>query len=234
MEGIESISKESRHFPPPKSFSSCAHIKSKAGYQKIYRRSIAKPQSFWAEQAQNLHWFSKWKGVFSWDKHNSRFTWFKGGKLNVSYNCLDRHLESRGNKVAIIWQGETEEQVRKFTYRELYHEVSRFASVLLRNGVRKGDRVCVYMPMIPELAIAMLACTRIGAIHSIVFAGFSAESLRDRMTDSKCSMLITADGGYHAGKDVHLKEIADEALAKCPFVKKVIVAQRTGERIAMK
>jgi acetyl-CoA synthetase len=178
---ITSISQEHRKISPPKSFSEKAYIKSEEEYKKIYAESIKDPPAFWAKKAEELHWFKKWDSVFNWDKEKAEFTWFKGGKINMSYNCLDRNLEKNADRIAIIWQGEPEEDLKKYTYKELHKEVCRFANVLKKKGIKKGDRVCMYLPMIPELAIAMLACTRIGAIHSIVFGGFSAESLKDRI-----------------------------------------------------
>ncbi|TFG55437.1 MAG: acetyl-coenzyme A synthetase, partial [Methanomassiliicoccus sp.] len=179
---IESVMEEVRRFPPPKEFSEKAHIKSMEQYEKMYQDSIKDPEGFWAKMAsEELHWFSKWNRVHSWNKDNAEIKWFEGGKLNVSYNCLDRHVENgRKNKAAIIWQGEGEEEVRVLTYQQLQVEVCRFSNVLKSMGVEKGDRISIYMPMIPELAIAMLACTRLGAVHSIVFGGFSSASLKDR------------------------------------------------------
>ncbi|MFH1848655.1 MAG: acetate--CoA ligase [archaeon] len=230
---ITSVMDEKRKLPPPAEFSERAHIKSIEEYQEIYNKSIADPDAFWAEKAEQLHWFKKWDTVFSWDKDKAEFTWFAGGKTNVSYNCLDRNLEGRGDKLAIIWQGEPEDDVVRLTYRDLHRQVCRFANVLKKKGIKRGDRVCLYMPMIPELAVAMLACTRVGAVHSIVFGGFSAESLKDRILDSRCRTLITADGGLRAGKVIPLKNTADEAVSQCDCVEHVIVARRTNNEISM-
>jgi len=221
-------------FLPPKEFSKQAHIKSLKEYEKLYKESIKNPESFWAKQAENITWFKKWKKVFKYTK-KPFCQWFIKGKLNVSYNCLDRHLTTwRKNKAAIIWQGEPENDVITYTYEELHREVCRFANVLKKNKIRKGDRVCLYMPMIPELAIAMLACARIGAIHSIVFGGFSAKSLQKRILNCEAKILITADGSLRKGKSIGLKKNVDGALIGCKSVKKVIVCKRTKTKVNMK
>jgi acetyl-CoA synthetase len=188
---IVSMLQEERKFPPTEEFSEKAHVKSLKEYQKMWKRSVEDPEGFWAEQAENLEWMKKWDTVRSWDPPNCK--WFEGGKLNVSVNCLDRHVDSwKKNKAALIWEGEPGEQ-RVYTYHHLWREVGRFANVLKEFGVEKGDRVIIYLPMIPELPIAMLACARIGAVHSIVFGGFSAEALWDRIEDCKPVLVITSD-----------------------------------------
>jgi acetyl-CoA synthetase len=232
--GIMSLEEEKRIFKAQKEFSKKAYIKTEEEYKKIYEESIKDPEKFWAEKAEQLHWFKKWDTVFTYDKKNVKFTWFKGGKINMCYNCLDRNLDKRGDKTAIIWQGEPEDDVKKYTYKELHKEVCRFANVLKKKGIKKGERIAIYLPMIPELSIAMLACTRIGAIHSIVFGGFSAESLKDRILDSKCKMLITSDGSLRAGKTIDLKKNADEAVSECDCIKSVIVVKRANNKVNMK
>jgi len=232
---IVSIMKEARTFPPSEQFKAHAIIKGMDEYRRIYEESIRDPPKWWESHADELEWFSKgWKKVFEWDVDEAKFTWFKGGKLNASYNCLDRHLKtSRRDKLAIVWQGEPEEDVRKLTYQQLHSEVCKFANVLKAKGIKKGDRVGIYLPMVPELPIAMLACTRIGAIHSVVFGGFSVESLRDRLNDSECRMLITTDAFYRRGKIVTLKANADVALKESPSVRSVIVVKRHGQEVPM-
>jgi acetyl-CoA synthetase len=198
-------------------------------YEKMYERSINDSDAFWAEQAEEfLTWFSRWDKVQEWDYNEANINWFSGGKLNVSYNCLDRHLDTRGDQVAIIWEGDDPEEDRQITYKELYEEVCRFANVLKAQGVKKGDRVCLYMPMIPEASVAMLACTRIGAVHSIVFGGFSPDALRDRINDSDCKVVITSDYSLRGKKQIPLKANADKGIAGCECVKTCIVVKRTG------
>jgi acetyl-CoA synthetase len=232
---IKSISLEGRVFKMPKEFQKKARIKSMKQYEEMYRRSIDDPEKFWSEMADDLHWFRKWDKVLEYDFPNGKIQWFKGGKLNVTYNCLDRHLKTwRKNKAALIFQGEPVDEDRTYTYQELYYHINKFANVLKKKGIKKGDRVSIYMPMIPELPIAMLACARIGAIHSIVFGGFSADSLSDRIQDCGAKMLITADASYRSGRIVHLKENVDRALEECPTVETVIVYNRTNSKVNMK
>jgi len=217
-------------YPVPAEFASKSHIDD-ARYQEMYQRSIDDPEGFWAEQAEQfITWFKPWDKVLDWsyDKKDLHIKWFEGGKLNVCYNCIDRHLDTRGDQVAIIWEGDDPATDSKITYRELHGHVSKLANVLKARGVKKGDRVCVYMPMIPEAAYAMLACARIGAVHSVVFGGFSPESLKDRILDSDCRVVVTADEGLRGGKAVPLKANTDKAVAKCPNVHTVLTVKRTG------
>ncbi len=226
---------EVKKFYPPEEFSQNAHIKSLEDYQALYEKSVADPETFWAEVAERLHWFKKWDKVREYDFVKAEIQWFSGGKLNVSYNCLDRHvLAGHGDKTALIWEGNDPAESKTFTYNELLADVQKFANVLKANGVQKGDRVCIYMQMIPQLPVAMLACTRIGAVHSIVFGAFSAESLRDRINDSACKVLITQDTGVRGTRqDIPMKANADKAVAECPSIEKVIVVQRTGQAVEM-
>src|ERR1700722_2608854 len=220
-QNIESHLVENRVFKPSKDFSKKARIQSMAQYREMYRESIEKPDKFWAREASELLWRKKWTKVLDWKIPFAR--WFVGGKLNISENCLDRHLDGpRRNKAAIIWEGEPGEK-RTLTYQQLHHEVCKFTNVLKRNRIKKGDRVIIYMPLVPEAAIAMLACTRIGAIHSVVFGGFSAESIKDRIKDCEAKMVITADGGYRRGAIVPLKKNVDDALKDNEQIERVIV-----------
>ncbi|MBW2305520.1 MAG: acetate--CoA ligase [Deltaproteobacteria bacterium] len=232
---ISSLMVEGRTFDPPQWFRERAYINSMEQYRAMHKRSIEEPEKFWAEMAEDLHWFKKWDKVLEYDfKDTISIKWFQGGRFNTAYNCLDRHLETwRKNKAAIIWEGERAEESQTFTYQQLHHEVCKFANVLKKHGVKKGDRISIYLPMIPELTIAMLACARIGAIHSIVFGGFSADSLRDRIQDSQCRLLITSDGGFRSGRTIPLKTTADQALSESPSVEKVIVVRRTGIDVPM-
>ena len=218
-------------FPPPAEFARSARIGSLEDYEKLRAEATATPDAFWARMAEELYWFKKWDKVLEWNPPHAK--WFVGGKINISYNCLDRHLSgARRNKAAIIWEGEPGEQ-RTLTYAQLHTEVCRFANVLKRAGVEPADRVALYMPLVPELAIAMLACARIGATHSVIFAGFSADSLKDRINDAGCKMVVTADGGYRRGGEVALKPAVDEALKHTPSVTGCIVVRRTGTNIHM-
>ena len=223
---IESVLQEERVFPPPERFSQQAHIKSMAELEELRAEADADPEAFWARMAEELHWFKTWDTVLKWDPPHAE--WFGGGKINVSYNCLDRHLRTwRRNKAALIWEGEPGE-TRTFTYQQLHTEVCKFANVLKQANIQRGDRIALYMPLIPELAIAMLACARIGATHSVVFGGFSSSALIDRINDASCKLVVTADGGWRRGNEVKLKAAVDEALKSTPSVNVCIVVQRTG------
>jgi acetyl-CoA synthetase len=228
---IESILNEHRLFPPPPDFARTAHISSFEQYEALYAEAAADPEGFWAKQAEELEWFKKWDKVLEWNQPFAK--WFIGGKLNISYNCLDRHLTTwRKNKAAFIWEGEPGE-TRTLTYLQLHQEVCRFANVLKRLGVETGDRVALYMPLVPELAISMLACARIGATHTVIFGGFSADAIRDRVNDCGCKVIVTADGGYRRGHEIRLKPIVDAAAGQCPSVESVLVYRRTGSDIDM-
>jgi acetyl-CoA synthetase len=241
---IESVSQEARVFPPPKEFARRAHIKSLAQYRKLYRESIQSPEKFWSRQAkEELVWFKRWTKTLKWEEPYAK--WFVGGQLNVSYNCLDRHLDTpRANKAALIWEGEPAApgkpgEERTLTYKQLHREVCLFGNVLKRNGIKQGDRVLIYLPMVPEAAIAMLACARIGAVHSVVFGGFSAQSIADRICDSQAKLVLTADGGFRRGAVVPLKQNVDEALTfkdaqgelLAKSIEKVIVLRRANNEV---
>ena len=210
-------------------------INSISEYNTAYQKSIENPDVFWSEIASTFSWKSKWSKVLDWEFNTPDVNWFVNGKLNITENCLDRHLENKGNDVAIIWEpNDPSEKSISITYEELYKRVCEFANVLKLNGAKKGDRICLYMPMVPELAIATLACARIGAIHSVVFAGFSAKALADRINDADCNILLTSDGLFRGTKQLCLKDIADEALLHCPTIKSCIVLNRTGQSVQMK
>lgn len=229
---ITSVLKETRSFPPAPEFQAQAHIKSQAEYEALCKRAADDPEGFWAEQAEALAWFRKWDKVLVWNEPFAQ--WFVGGKINASYNCLDRHLEGpRKNKAAIVWEGEPGD-TRVLRYQDLHREVCKFANALKGLDIKAGDRVTIYMPMIPEAAIAMLACARIGATHSVVFGGFSAEAVADRNNDAKARLIITADGGWRRGKVVPLKQNVDAALDKSPTVEKCIVFNRCNQQVNMK
>jgi acetyl-CoA synthetase len=231
---IESLMNEKRTFPPSEEVRERAHISSPEKFEEMWRKSIDQPDEFWLEQAKSLTWFEEPTKTleYVWDTANRHIehTWFADGTLNVSYNCLDRHMGTPiENKTAIIWQGEAEDAVKEITYRELYDEVRQFANVLKASGIEKGDRVAIYLGMVPELAVAMLACARIGAIHSVIFGGFSAEAIRGRVNDSDCKMIITGNVLHRSGKQIHLKDIVDEAVTETPSVEKVIVVKVNDE-----
>jgi acetyl-CoA synthetase len=229
---IESLQAEGRVFPPPRAFAEKAHIKSMAEFESLRAEAVRDPEKFWGRFAESeLHWFRKWDTVLKWELPHAE--WFAGGQINISYNCLDRHLGTwRRNKAALIWEGEPGD-TRTFTYQQLHTEVCRFANVLQSIGVEKGDRIALYMPLIPELAISMLACARIGATHSVVFGGFSSTALIDRINDAQCKVVVTADGGWRRGNEVKLKAAVDEALKETPSVESCIVVKRTGSKIHM-
>jgi acetyl-CoA synthetase len=228
---IDSVLTEQRVFEPSEDFQSKAHIKSKAEYERLYKEAADHPAEFWAKIARELHWFKPWERVLEWSLPFAQ--WFIGGELNLSYNCLDRHVATwRKNKAAILWEGEPGDS-RALTYQQLLHEVSKCANVLKSLGVKKGDRVAIYMGMVPELPIALLACARIGAPHTVVFGGFSSQALIDRINDCGASAVITQDAGYRRGAEVKLKEAVDQALPQCPTVKNVLVYRRTGLAVKM-
>ena len=203
-------------------------------YKTAWAKSIKDPEGFWGEIAEHFLWRKKWDKVLDWNFKEPHIKWFAGGKLNITENCLDRHLAKLGSEPAIIWEpNNPEEHHRILTYKQLYFKVNQFAHVLHNNGVKKGDRVCIYMGMIPELAIAVLACARVGAIHSVIFGGFSAQSIADRLQDAKAEFIITCDGAFRGAKDIPLKNVIDDALIACPFVKRTIVFTRTRTPVSM-
>ncbi|MCY4383973.1 MAG: acetate--CoA ligase [Nitrospinae bacterium] len=229
---FDTLLQEKRVFKPSRDFSKQAHIQSMAQYREMYEESVKRPSRFWTKVANNFHWFKKWGKVMEWTEPHAK--WFVGGETNISYNCLDRHLTTwRKNKAALIWEGEPGDS-RTLTYQELHREVCKFANAMRSVGIRKGDRVIIYMPQTPEAAIAMLACARIGAPHSVVFAGFSANSLRDRIDDCRAKAVLTADGGFRRGNIVPLKKNADEACKGAKSIKTMIVLKRTGNKVTMK
>jgi acetyl-CoA synthetase len=229
---ITSVLKEGRKFAPPAEFAAKAHVPSLGDYERLWRQGHDDPESFWAEQAESLHWFKKWHKVLEWNEPFAK--WFVGGTINASFNCLDRHLDGpRANKAAIIFEGEPGDR-RVLRYQDLHREVCKFANVLKKLGIKAGDRVTIYMPMIPEAAIAMLGCARIGATHSVVFGGFSSDAVADRNNDAGSKLIITADGGWRRGKIVALKQNVDVALAKSPTVEKCIVFNRCDTSVEMK
>ncbi|RMH15120.1 MAG: acetate--CoA ligase [Acidobacteria bacterium] len=219
--------------PVKKAIAERAHVASLDEYRKLYRRSLDEPEAFWREQAELLDWFHPPATTGQWDYHEVDFSWYEGGRLNACWNCVDRHVAARGDKTAIIWAQDEPGDYQRITYRELQRQVCRLANVLLAHGVRRGDRVCIYLPMIPELAYAMLACARLGAVHSVVFGGFSADALRERIVDAGCRVVITANQGLRGGKTIPLKATTDEAIAGLELVDTVLVARRTGHQPAM-
>jgi acetyl-CoA synthetase len=231
---FDSLMREDRVFPPPAAFAAKAHVKSLEEYERLYAGSVDDPAAFWAEAAGELDWFAPWTSVI--EGSGSEVTWFTGGKLNLSHNCVDRHAQgARRDKVALLWEGEPcdahgKAEIRKLTYSQLHHQVQRFANVLKAQGVQRGDRVAIYMGLGPELAIALLSCARIGAVHSVIFGGFAAHAIADRVNDADCQVIVTQDLSYRRGGEVKLKHIVDEALEKCPNVRRVVVYQRAPEK----
>jgi acetyl-CoA synthetase len=222
-------------YEPVEEFRQRAHIKSLEEYQTMYERSVNDPEAFWGEIAQEFTWFKQWDKVRDFDFHKAEITFFEGGKTNIAFNCLDRHLDSKGDQVAIIWEGNDPSEEQRLTYKELHTEVCRFANVLRKAGVKKGDRVCTYLQMVPHLPITLLACARIGAAHSVVFGAFSADSLRDRINDSECKVLVTQDTALRGKKtDIPMKTNADKALEECPTIEHVFVVKRSGHEVPMK
>ena len=222
---------DTKVYPVPADIAKGAHIDADT-YRSMYKRSLDDPDNFWAEQAERLAWFKRWDAVNNSDLNKGEIRWFDGGRINAAYNCVDRHLETRGDQTAIIWEpDDPKDPSQKITYKDLHERVSRFANALKERGVKRGDRVCIYLPMVPEAAVAMLACARIGAIHSVVFGGFSPQALRDRIQDSDCQVVVTADESVRGGRSFPLKANADEALKECPSVSTVVVVQRTGNKV---
>ncbi len=231
-QNLQSTLRENRVFPPSAAFAAAAHVKSFAEYQEMYARSIADPEAFWAEAARELDWFAPWTRVLDWKLPEAK--WFVDGKLNLCHNCVDRHaLGARAEKTALLWVGEPTDEVRRISYRELHEQVQRAASGLRSLGIQKGDRVAIYMGMTPELAIAVLACARIGAVHSVIFGGFAASAIADRVNDAQCVAILTQDGSWRRGSEIALKTTVDQALEQAPSVKHVVVLRRTGSPIAM-
>ena len=229
------MSKDHKIYSPSADWTVNAHINSLDKYKEMYNESIEDPDAFWSDIAKRITWYKPWEKVRDFNFQNGEIKWFENGKLNVSYNCLDRHVESgNGEKTAIIWEGNDQSEDKHFTYNKLLEKVKKFSNVLKDLGIEKGDRVCIYMQMVPELAIAMLACARIGAVHSVVFGAFSADSLRDRINDSQCKLLITQDTGVRGQKNnIPMKLNADKALADTPSINSVVVVKRTGVDINM-
>jgi len=230
-QNLDSTLREDRVFPPPPEFAAKAHVSSLAEYEELYARSIADPDAFWESVARELHWFAPWTKVLDWNLPWAK--WFVGGKINISYNCLDRHVHNgKADKTAILWEGEPGE-VRRISYGELLADVQKFANALKSLGIRKGDRVAIYMGMTPELAVAVLACARIGAVHSVIFGGFAANAIVDRVNDAACVAILTQDTSYRRGNEVKLKATVDEAVVNCPSVKNIVVYKRSGSAIKM-
>ena len=225
---------ENEIYSPPEDFSKNAHVESMEEYKEMYERSVKDPEGFWSEMAEKFEWFEKWDKARDFDFDNPNIEFYKGGKTNICYNCLDRNIKERGDQTAIIWEGNDLGDSKTYTYKELLSEVKRFSNVLKESGIKKGDRVCIYLQMIPQLPIAMLACARIGAIHSIVFGAFSPDALKDRINDSKCKLLITQDTALRGKKDnIPMKTNADKAVENSPSIEKVIVVKRTGNEVPM-